>query len=85
MAGIVYILCAVLSFTCSIMLYRGFRQNRFRLLFWSSLGFLGFGLNNVLLFMDMMVVSNIDLSVVRTIPALVGMMTLVYGLISDTV
>ncbi len=85
MAGFVYILCATMSFACFYMLRRGYLQNRFKLLFWSSLGFLGFAMNNVLLFLDQVVIQDYDLSVVRTIPALIGVVTLLYGLISDTV
>lgn len=84
MAGTVYILCALLSFACSILLYRGYRENKFRLLFWSSIGFIGFALNNTFLFLDLMVMPDYDLSVIRTLPALGGMILLVYGLITDS-
>ncbi len=85
MAGFVYILCAFMSFACYYMLSSGYKRNRFKLLFWSSLGFLGFALNNVLLFVDQVIIIDYDLSVIRTIPALVGVVVLLYGLISDTV
>lgn len=85
MGAAVYIACAILSFACAYLLYRGYAQNRFKLLFWASLGFFGFAVNNVLLFADHFVIHGHDLSVVRTIPAFVGMITLLYGLISDTV
>lgn len=85
MAGVVYILCALMSFACFYMLRRGYLQNRFKLLFWSSLGFLGFALNNILLFVDQVIITDVDLSVLRTIPALIGVVTLLYGLITDTV
>lgn len=85
MAGIVYILCAILSFSCALMLAIGYRKNKFRLLMWSSIGFSGFFLNNILLFIDVLVFpTQIDLSVWRTIPALVGMLVMVYGLIEET-
>lgn len=85
MAAIVYISCAILSFACAFLLYRGYSQNKFRLLFWASIGFLGFALNNALLFADQYLVPQYDLSVLRTIPAFIGMITLVYGLVSETV
>lgn len=85
MAGIVYILCAILSLSCALLLLSGFRKNKFRLLFWASIGFFGFALNNILLFVDIILVPNTDLLVLRTIPALVGMMIMVYGLITDSV
>lgn len=85
MGGVVYILCMILSLACSVLLYRGYQQNRFHLLFWSSCGFLGFALNNFLLFIDMYLWPYNDLSVIRTIPALIGMIVLLYGLITETV
>lgn len=85
MAGIVYILCAVLSLSCAVLLLSGFRKNKFRLLFWSSIGFFGFAINNVLLFVDVIMLPNTDLLVLRTIPGLIGMIIMVYGLVSDTV
>lgn len=86
MAGLVYIACAFLSFSCTVMLWKAYNKNNFRLLFWSSIGFFGFAVNNVLLFVDMILLTDlVDLSVIRTIPALVGMVLLIYGLIMDTV
>lgn len=86
MAQAVYILCAITSLACAILLYRGYSENKFRLLFWCSMGFVGFFFNNVLLFLDMIVVGpNIDLSILRTLPALIGMGTMMYGLITDSV
>lgn len=84
MAPIVYALCALLSFACAFFLYRGYRENRVELLFWSSIGFLGFALNNALLLTDHMIGSNYDLSVIRTLPALVGMVLLIYGLVNES-
>lgn len=85
MAGIVYILCAFLSLSCAILLLSGYRKNKFRLLLWSSIGFFGFALNNCMLFADIFLIPQVDLSVLRTLPALAGMVIMVYGLISDSV
>lgn len=84
MAAVVYILCTILSVACAFLLYRGYKANGFRLLFWSSLGFVGFALNNSLLLVDQFLVPDHDLSVVRTVPAFIGMLVLIYGLISET-
>ena len=85
MAAFVYVACALLSFSCAFLLFRGYKANGFRLLFWASLGFVGFALNNTLLLADQFFVPNYDLSVIRTIPAFIGMIVLLYGLISETV
>ena len=77
----VYILCALTSAACAILLIRGYRQSGARLLFWAALCFCGLALNNVLVFVDEHVVATTDLSVWRSLPALVGVGLLVYGLI----
>lgn len=81
MATTVYVLCALTSLLCAGLLWRGWRQSRARLLLWSALCFLGLGLNNVLLIIDVRVIPDVDLSVWRTVPALVGVALLVFGLV----
>lgn len=81
MAELVYLLCAATSIVCAALLLRGYRASRTRLLFWASLCFVGLALNNILLFVDLIVLLNIDLFWWRTAPALAGMMVLVFGLI----
>ena len=83
-AIIVYILCAATSGLCAVLLLRGYVKSRARLLFWSGLCFAGLALNNVLLIVDVQLVPAIDLSVWRTIPALIGISLLVYGLVWET-
>ncbi len=83
-AIIVYILCALTSGSCAVLLLRGYRKSRARLLFWSGLCFAGLALNNILLVVDVRVVPTIDLSFWRTVPALIGVWLLVYGLVWET-
>lgn len=83
-ANAVYILCAVTSALCAILLLRGYRQSGARLLFWSALCFLGLALNNVVLIVDVRVLPEIDLLTWRLVPALAGVGLLVYGLIWET-
>lgn len=84
MATLVYALCALTSLLCFALLVRGYRRSRARLLLWASLCFAGLTLNNVLLFIDVRVVPAVDLSAWRSLPALVGVMLLVYGLVWDS-
>lgn len=84
MATLVYALCALTSSACAFLLLRGYMRGRLRLLLWSGLCFGGLALNNVLLFVDKRVVPDVDLSVWRTVPALVGIALLVYGFVWDT-
>ena len=83
-ANVVYILCAITSGACAALLYRGYRSSGARLLFWSSLCFLGLAANNLLLIVDVRVVPAFDLSAWRLLPALFGVGALIYGLIWET-
>ncbi|HEY6138785.1 MAG TPA: DUF5985 family protein [Thermoanaerobaculia bacterium] len=84
MATAVYILCILTSLVCAVLLVRGWLATRVRLLLWSALCFIGLALNNILLFVDVRVLPETDLSVVRTLPALAGILLLLYGLIWET-
>ncbi|HZG42859.1 MAG TPA: DUF5985 family protein [Longimicrobium sp.] len=84
MATLVYALCALTSLACAVLLLRGYARNRVRLLLWSGLCFTGLALNNIILLVDMRVVPEIDLSVWRTLPALAGIVILLYGLVWET-
>ena len=83
MTVLVYLLCAVTSLACAVLLFRGFRRSRARMLFWSALCFVGFCLNNVLLVVDTQLVPEIDLSIWRTLPAALGLALLLYGFVWD--
>ena len=80
---LVYVLCALTSFACAVLLLRGYQRSRQRLLLWSGLCFAGLALNNVLLVVDLRVAPETDLSFVRTLPALAGVALLLYGFIWD--
>jgi hypothetical protein len=81
MATAVYLLSALISLACAVLLLRSFVQARTALLLWAAVCFLGLTLNNTLLFVDKVVVTDVDLSLWRTIPALAGMLALVFGLL----
>jgi hypothetical protein len=83
-ASIVYVLCALTSLMTMVLLLRAYMARKVRLLLWSGLCFAGLAANNVLLFVDMVVVPEYDLSSIRQIPAFVGLSLLVFGLIYDT-
>ena len=84
MATLVYALCALTSLLCFALLVRGYLRTRARLLLWASLCFAGLALNNVILFVDVRVVPAVDLSAWRALPALAGVLLLVYGLVWDS-
>jgi hypothetical protein len=80
-AATVYILSALISLACAALLLRSYMQARTGLLLWAAVCFLGLTLNNTLLFVDKVVATDVDLSLWRTIPALAGMLALVFGLL----
>jgi hypothetical protein len=83
MAELVYLLCALTSATCAVLLLRGYLRGGTRLLFWSSLCFTCLCVSNVLLFIDLVLVPQVDLSLWRRGVALLGTSVLVAGLIGE--
>jgi len=84
MAEVVYLLCGAMSMLCAVLLFRGFRQSQARLLLWAAWCFVGLTANNLLLFVDLIVVPAVDLSWLRTGTALVSLLVLVGGLVWDS-
>jgi hypothetical protein len=86
MAELVYVLCALTSLGCAILLLRGCRRHRTRLLFWSCACFFVLALSNILLFIDLVVLPlTVDLQLARNVITLAGLAMLLYGMIWDTV
>lgn len=81
LAAAVYLLCTFTSALCAMLLQRGYRQKKVRLLFWSAWCFWGLALNNLMLYVDIVLMPDTDLSSWRLLPALGGMLLLLYGLI----
>lgn len=84
MSGFIYGLCALTAFLCSWLLLRAYCRNRYRLLLWGGLCFAGLTLCNFLLVIDKLVLTEIDLSVLRHSATLISLLILLYGLIWDT-
>ena len=84
MAELVYALCGVTSVVCAFLLLRSYGRTRSRLLLWSGVCFIGLGLNNVLLFIDLVVVTDVDLSTARDLTALGGPSVLALALMWES-
>ncbi|WP_440640425.1 DUF5985 family protein [Bradyrhizobium sp. PUT101] len=84
MSSFIYGLYAATSALCAGMPLGAYRQNRYRLLLWSGLCFVGLAANNSVLVLDKMVLPDVDLSSPRLLVALIAMTMLLYGLIWDT-
>jgi hypothetical protein len=83
MAKAVYLLCALTSLACAVLLLRGYRQRGVRLLLYSGLAFVGFTLGNAMLVVDVVMVPTVDLALFRSLPVLFGLLVLIYGLVWD--
>jgi hypothetical protein len=81
MAATVYALCAATALLCAVLLLKGYLASRTRLLFYASLCFVGLAVNNLLLFVDLVLLPRIDLSLPRAVVGLVAVCTLLFGLI----
>ncbi|WP_375772880.1 DUF5985 family protein [Archangium gephyra] len=84
MAESVFLLCAVTSLVCAVLLLRVYTHKRVPLLLWSSLCFVGLAGNNVLLVVDLLVFPERDLLVFRNLSGLVALSLLVFGLVWDS-
>ncbi len=85
MPELVYVLCALTSVLCAGLLIRSYRSNRSRLLLWSTLCFVGLAINNILLFVDIVVVPDaIDLRLLRSLAGFAALGTLIIGLVWES-
>jgi hydrogenase/urease accessory protein HupE len=82
--GLVYLLCAGTCLLCAVMLFRGYARSGVRLLFWAAVCFVGLMLDNAILYVDVIVIPDVDLSVWRKIPGLIALMILVFGLVWES-
>ena len=83
MSGGVYLLCGATSLLCAIMLLRGYRNSGVSLLFWSGLCFIGLTIDNVMLYVDQILIHDVTLYLARTLPGLIGLVLLIYGMVWD--
>ena len=82
LAHVVYLLCLATSLVCMLLLVRGYRRSRTSLLLWSALCFVGLALNNLLLFLDVVIFPvEVDLLPYRTLTLLGAVAVLLYGFV----
>ena len=79
----VYILCLLTSGACAYLLARNYRRTGTRLLMWSALCFFLLALNNGVVFLDALVLPEIDLAVPRLVLSLAAVSVLLFGFIWD--
>ena len=81
MSGIIYSLCSLTALLCAFLLLRAFRRTGSRTLWWSGLCFCGLTLSNIVLVLDKLVYTEIDLLAWRLWLTLISLALLIYGLI----
>ena len=84
MAATVYVLCALTSLLCTVLLLRAWLAHRQRLVLWTGLGFAGLTLNNVLLVVDLAIFPDVDLQLLRDSSGLIALSVLLFGLIWES-
>jgi hypothetical protein len=84
LASLVYLLGALVTALCAVLLLRGYARSRSRLLLWSGLCFIGLTISNALLFVDLRIFPEVDLYMWRLATAAGAMLLLVYGLVFES-
>ena len=84
MSSAVYTLGAVVSFICAGLLLRGYVRGRRKLLLWSGCCFVGLGVSNAFIFVDLVMLPETDLYLLRLCTTTVAMVLLLYGLIWES-
>lgn len=80
-ANLVYTLCALTCWVCAGLLLRTYFARRSRLLLWSGLAFCFFGVANILLCVDLLILPDVDLRLLRHGTTLCGVALLLRGLV----
>jgi hypothetical protein len=83
-AKTIYLLCAATSLLVAMMLMRQYLKSRTRLVLWSVISFAGLAVNSVLIYVDLVMYTGVDLSVYRSAAGAVAMAVMLYGLIWET-
>ncbi len=74
-------LSATTALLCAILSFRGYLQNKYKLLFWSGWCFAGLTLSNLVMVIDVYIFPDINLGLVRLFLGLLSLLVLIYGLI----
>ena len=75
------LLCFTTITLCAVLLLRAWTRTRLRLLLFSSIGFIGMSIDNVFVVVE--AATGNDFSAWRSLPTLVGMAVMIWGLGGD--
>ena len=79
--AIVYLLCLVTSVACAWLLGRSYARSGMRLLLWSCVCFVLLAANNLVLVVDLLILPQFDLQVVRVAFAVAAAAALIWGFV----
>jgi hypothetical protein len=79
--ALVFLLCVLTSAACMWLLFRGWHRTRSKLLFWTALCFVGLALNNLFVFIDIVLFPSIDLVPLRQAANLAAILVLLWGFV----
>ena len=77
----VYVLCFLTSAACAVLLARSYWRTSARLPLWSALCFIFLAANNLLLIVDLVVLPDWDLTLIRLLLSLAAVVVLLVGFI----
>ena len=83
MDTLIYALCAMTALACAWLLLRAYSRTRARLLLWSGLCFAGLTANNLLLALDRLVFTEVDLVLPRLLVGLASVLVLLLALVME--
>lgn len=83
MAPLFYSLCASTAGFCAFLLLRAYGRTGYKLLLWGGICFIGLTLNNGLLVIDKLWLTEVNLFTWRLVVALISLLVFLYGIIWD--
>lgn len=84
MGPIIYLLCALTCVGAAVLLWRGYRRSRQRLLYWSALCFAIMAVANGLLILDLVLLPEVYILPWRSGVTQIALLVLIYGLIFES-
>lgn len=84
MRATVFVLDALTCLLCAVLLLSAYRRVKSGLLLWSGLCFIGLTLSNGLVFVDLVMLPDVDLYILRLSVGIVSMALMLYGLIWES-
>jgi hypothetical protein len=79
----VYVLCFLTSSACAFLLARNYLRTGARLLLWSALCFLLLAGNNLVVIVDLLLLPEVNLGVLRLALSLAAVLVLLFGFVWD--